>query len=177
LFYEQERRPQRAFLRPLTPIGPQRILVPRHLVLAAREVAVDMFGDGRLMWPDLPAMVRDAAVDFRKSMTRHFEKVVEATVDEASLPYRANLEPHEVETVGVHGLKGEIDLLACDEVNARLWLLETKEHIDSASPYSITQRARRFLKPARDTWTRRSRRPGRSVHTRTRLQPSFVNGR
>jgi len=143
--HEQERRPQRAFLRPLTPIGSQRIRVPRHLILAAQEVAADMLGEGRLMWPDLPDTVRNAALDFRKSTTRYFENVVETIVDEAGLPYRANLEPHEA--AGVSGLKDEIDVLACDEANARLWLLETKEHIESASPYSITQRARRFLKP------------------------------
>ncbi len=145
-FYEQERRPQRTFLRPLTPLDAERILLPRHLTRALQEVAADMLGEGRLVWPYLPTAVTNAAVEFRKWTTEAFEGVVEAIVNGFGLPFRPGLEPHKAEAAGVSGLAGEIDILACDQANGRLWLLEAKEHIESASPYSITMRVRRFLK-------------------------------
>ena len=44
-FYEQERRPQRAFLRPFVSLG-DSLLVPRHLTRALQEVAAEMLSEG-----------------------------------------------------------------------------------------------------------------------------------
>jgi hypothetical protein len=143
-FYEQERRSQRAFLRPLVPLG-DVLLVPRHLTRVLQEVAADMLGEGRIVWP-MEQTVRDAANELRNWSNRHFELQVEQIVADLGLPYRSNLEQHEAAAAGAPGLDGEIDILACDVAAGRLWVLEDKEHIESASPYSIAQRARRFLK-------------------------------
>lgn len=143
-FYEQERRPQRAFLRPFVSLG-DSLLVPRHLARALQEVAADMLGEGRIVWP-MERAVSDAANDLRTWSNRQFEIQVEQVLVDLGLPYRPNLEAHEAAAGGAPGLEGEIDVLACDVAAGRIWVLETKEHIESASPYSITERARRFLK-------------------------------
>lgn len=143
-FYEQERRSQRAFLRPFVPLG-DALLVPRHLARALQEVAADMIGEGRIVWP-MNQAVSDAANDFRSWCNRNFELQVEQMLIDIGLPFRPNLEAHEADAAGALGLEGEIDFLACDIATGRLWVLEVKEHIESASPYSITERARRFLR-------------------------------
>jgi hypothetical protein len=146
-FWEQERRPHRLFLRPLVELPSGDLLVPRHLVRALQEVMADMLGEGRLVWPDLPVSVDRAANELRAGATAHLERLAAQAVDETGLPYRANLEERVAADAGSPGLPDEVDLLVCDERAGLLWVIEVKHHIASASPYSITQRAGRFLKP------------------------------
>lgn len=146
-FWEQERRAHRLFLKPLVESGDGVLVIPRHLVRALQEVMAEYLGEGRLVWPDVPQDVRDAVNAVRKTVTTDLETVAAEAVERTGLPFRANLEPHDADQAGIQGLPGEIDLLVCDPARAVLWVVEVKHHIHSASPYSVTKRAERFLKP------------------------------
>jgi hypothetical protein len=141
--WEQERRAQRLLLRPLVSVDGQ-LYIPRHICRALQDVTAEFLGDGRLPWPDLPAEVTRAANEFRQIGNNSLERHAEVEAQTTGLAVIANLQPHDAAAAGIVGLPGEIDLLVGNAATSTTQRVEVKDHVMTASGYSVNQRVQRF---------------------------------
>jgi hypothetical protein len=110
-------------------------LLPRRAHASLRILA-RYLSDGRLPWPDLPAPIRKAERALRRSHEDGLEKRVQQAAEKAGLPCRAKLLPAKAARQDVR-LAGEVDLLAADVDNRRLWVIEAKHLHEPFSPPEI----------------------------------------
>jgi hypothetical protein len=141
--WEQERRAHRLLLRPLVAVD-DRLLIPRHICQALQEVTADFIADGRVPWPDVPKAVTQAANDLRGIATKSLERFAADEASGTGLPTVANVEQHEAAAAEIEGLTGELDILVAHPERQILWVVEAKDHIMTASGYSISKRVQRF---------------------------------
>ena len=149
-YWEQERRTHRLATRPLIRTGAGRLLLIPRRIEATMDIYAACFLDGRLPWPPdtVPRAVTDAFNNFRKTRNRELERHVLQILEDVGIPFKGNIEPHQAAPFGLR-VTGEIDALAGDPAQSRLWVCEVKDVSAAASPRTVADRVRKFTDPSR----------------------------
>ena len=149
-YWEQERRTYRLATRPLIRTGTGNLLLIPRQIEATMDVYAAYFLDGRLPWPPdtVPRPIANAFNNFRNRQNRQLERHVFQILEDAGIPFKGHIEPHQAEPSGLR-LTGEVDALAGDPARSRLWVCEVKDVSATVSPRTVADRVRKFTDPRR----------------------------
>ncbi len=114
------------------------------------DVYAAYFLDERLPRPPdtVPRPIANAFNNFRNRQNRQLERHVFQILEDAGIPFKGNIEPHQAELSGLR-LTGEVDALAGDPARSRLWVCEVKDVSATVSPRTVADRVRKFTDPRR----------------------------
>lgn len=129
--WELERRAHRLATRPLVAVGTS-LVTTAHLARMTRTLLTRNLALGKVIWPDAPRPVHDAANRIRQQVTRSLEDLVATALAETDLRWAVRITPQGAASVGLH-IRREVDAVALDVKSHRLWVIEAK---DLAPPYS-----------------------------------------
>lgn len=143
-------RDQRLHVRPLIPLdapGSEVILVPNWIALCILIIIAHL-SEGRVPWSD--NVCGKAALDhlnaYRNELAIELEEQVGAALARMGWPHSLNIKPPGG-SVGIKGLKGEIDAIALDAEEKVLWVLEVKDPAQVFSAGRINEGVLRFTRP------------------------------
>lgn len=125
-------RKRRILIQPIPELSNGRLVVGPHLCLAVLTIYQRYLQQGQLPWsqPHAPAGLATALDRFREERNRALEIDVASVLRAEGWTVIANVKPSDPQRLGVPSLETEIDVVAGQAGEKRIWLLEVKDPAD-----------------------------------------------